>query len=283
MSSSKRRVRWRQVRLAKSSGFLVWIKPPLDSWRETYYFPGQGIERRKEDRAGSGAPIHFQLIRAASACPARCHLAGSMNTPSPRHFETHGYLHLEGFHRSPAVAPLRQKLRGRTQAPAPTPKGGLSAVQRLPLFQQIGKLSALVNLPGLHEALVTSALLDLIAKLGHRAPPPAAAGHPGTQLLLSPPQQGEGTLQGLNWHVDLAARPQDPLPGVQAFFLIDDVAPHGGATPALAGSHASTRGGRLRFATRAARTAQGPAGPGAPPGRTGRPSSRCAAAPATCS
>jgi hypothetical protein len=152
------------------------------------------------------------------------------------HFRTHGYLHLEGFHPKPRVAPLRQKLRDELKRLAGA-KGGLGAVQRLPLFQQIGKLSALVNLPGLHEALVTPALLDFIAKLGHRAPPSAAAGHPGTQLLLSPPQQGEWTLQGLNWHVDLAARPQDPLPGVQAFFLIDDVAPHGGATLALAGSH----------------------------------------------
>ncbi|WP_431511111.1 phytanoyl-CoA dioxygenase family protein [Variovorax sp. DAIF25] len=152
------------------------------------------------------------------------------------HFRTHGYLHLEGFHPKPRVAPLRQKLRDELKRLAGA-KGGLSAVQRLPLFQQIGKLSALVNLPGLHEALVTPALLDFIAKLGHRAPPSAATGHPGTQLLLSPPQQGDWTLQGLNWHVDLAARPQDPLPGVQAFFLIDDVAPHGGATLALAGSH----------------------------------------------
>lgn len=40
----------------------------------------------------------------------------------------------------------------------------------------------------------------------------------------------------MNWHVDIATDPQDPLPGIQAF-LIDDVALSGGATLALAGSH----------------------------------------------
>lgn len=150
-------------------------------------------------------------------------------------FKTHGCLHLEGFHPKSRVAPLREKLRDELKRMAGA-KGGMGAVRRLPLFQQIGKLSALVNVPGLHEALVTPALLDLVAELGGLASPPAA-GPQGTQLLLSPPGQGDWTLQALNWHVDLAARPQDPLPGVQAFFLIDDVAPHGGATLALAGSH----------------------------------------------
>ena len=44
-------------------------------------------------------------------------------------------------------------------------------------------------------------------------------------------------MQSLNWHVDLAADARDRLTGIQAFFLIDDVAPHGGATLLLAGSH----------------------------------------------
>lgn len=54
---------------------------------------------------------------------------------------------------------------------------------------------------------------------------------------MSPPNQGTSTLENLNWHVDIAANPKGPLPGIQAFFLIDDVAPGGGATLALAGSH----------------------------------------------
>ncbi len=156
----------------------------------------------------------------------------SMTPEQIDRFRDRGVLHLEGFHPKSRVAPLRDRLRDELKRLA-SAKGGLGAVQRLPLFQQIGKLSAMVDVPGLHEALVTPALLARIAALGVRAP----AGSAGTQLLLSPPRQGAWTLGGLNWHVDLAARPQDPLPGVQAFFLIDDVAPQGGATLALAGSH----------------------------------------------
>lgn len=57
------------------------------------------------------------------------------------------------------------------------------------------------------------------------------------QFLLSPPNQGAWTLKELNWHVDVKSETLDHLPGVQAFFLIDDVPPHGGATLALSGSH----------------------------------------------
>lgn len=56
----------------------------------------------------------------------------------------------------------------------------------------------------------------------------------------------------MNWHVDIASNPVDGIPGVQAFYLIDDVVPHGGATLALARSHRMTAGGfsRLRGSLR---------------------------------
>ncbi|MDQ0013102.1 hypothetical protein J2W23_001481 [Variovorax boronicumulans] len=150
-------------------------------------------------------------------------------------FVDKGYLRLEGFHPQKQVAGVRQKLLDELKRLKAVPggKGLPGSLQRLPLFQQIGKLSALVKAPGLHEALVTPGLIDCVTRLGGRAP----SAIQDTQLLLSPPSQGASTLEGLNWHVDIAARPQDPLPGVQAFFLIDDVAPGGGATLALAGSH----------------------------------------------
>jgi ectoine hydroxylase-related dioxygenase (phytanoyl-CoA dioxygenase family) len=44
------------------------------------------------------------------------------------------------------------------------------------------------------------------------------------------------TLQGLNWHRDIAQSKLCAIPGVQAFVLLDDLSPHGGATLALAGS-----------------------------------------------
>lgn len=74
--------------------------------------------------------------------------------------------------------------------------------------------------------------MDLIAGLGGQAPAVQS-----TQLLLSPALQDKAGLAALNWHVDARADARNRLPGIQAFFLIDDVAPGGGATLALAGSH----------------------------------------------
>ncbi|QRR35386.1 phytanoyl-CoA dioxygenase family protein [Hydrogenophaga sp. YM1] len=153
-------------------------------------------------------------------------------TPDQVHsFNDRGIVRLDGFH-ARGVAPVRQRvldeLRRLTGG-----KGLPRAVQGLPVFQQIGKLSSLVKVPGAHGALVTPALMACIGQLSGRAAPVPQP----LQLLLSPPQQGAWRLDGLNWHVDVVADPPGRLPGIQAFFLIDDVAPHGGATLALAGSH----------------------------------------------
>jgi hypothetical protein len=165
-----------------------------------------------------------------------------MNASPTDLFVDQGYLRLEGFHPKKQVAGIRQKLLDELKRLKALPggKSPLGSLQKLPVFQQIGKLSALVKVPGVHAALVTPSLIERVAQLGGRAP----TGIQDTQLLLSPPHQGTWTLEGLNWHVDIAARPQGPLPGVQAFFLIDDVAPGGGATLALAGSHRVDMPGR---------------------------------------
>ncbi|WP_432727019.1 phytanoyl-CoA dioxygenase family protein [Variovorax sp. W6] len=146
-----------------------------------------------------------------------------------------GYQRLKGFHSKRQVTGIRQKLLDEFKRLNSSPRGQGSAnsLQKLPVFQQIGKLSALVKVPGLHEALSTPELIECITRLGGR--PPSAI--QDTQLLLSPPNQGTSTLENLNWHVDIAANPKGPLPGIQAFFLIDDVAPGGGATLALTRSH----------------------------------------------
>ncbi|WP_439520071.1 phytanoyl-CoA dioxygenase family protein [Hydrogenophaga sp.] len=131
------------------------------------------------------------------------------------------------------MATIRQTLLDELKRAAGG-KGVPKSVHGLPAFQQIGKLSAMVKVPDLHEALVTPALIETITRLGALPSPPQLQ---PTQLLLSPPRQGEWTLKGLNWHVDISADPPHRLPGIQAFFLLDDVAPRGGATLALAGSH----------------------------------------------
>lgn len=146
-----------------------------------------------------------------------------------------GYLRLEVFHSKRQTVDIRQKLleEFKRLSSQRVGLGSPSSLQELPVFQQIGKLSALIKVPGLHEALSTPELIACITRLAGR--PPSAI--QDTQLLLSPPNQGTSTLENLNWHVDIAANPKGPLPGIQAFFLIDDVAPGGGATLALAGSH----------------------------------------------
>lgn len=150
-------------------------------------------------------------------------------------FRQHGYLRLGAFHpRRKMLAIQRHILDELKRLKAWAPGKGLSSqIRSLPTFQQIGRLSAMVKVPGLHEALMTPDMLAGMARLAGRTLPV----NDGTQLLLSPPNQGAGTLERLNWHVDVTAKPPDRLPGVQAFVLIDDVAPQGGATLVLAGSH----------------------------------------------
>lgn len=65
------------------------------------------------------------------------------------------------------VAGTRQKLLDEFKRLKALPGGkSLSnSLQKLPLFQQIGKLSTLVKVPGLHEALVTPDLIDCVSRL----------------------------------------------------------------------------------------------------------------------
>jgi hypothetical protein len=147
-------------------------------------------------------------------------------------FNTQGCLRLEGFRPGKLLASIRQKVLDDLKR-ASGGKGLPKSLQGLPVFQQIGKLSALAKVPGLHDALVTPELIDCVTRLAGRAPYSIQ----DTQLLLSPPNQGSWTLERLNWHVDVTADPPDRLPGIQAFFLLDDRGPLGGATLALAGSH----------------------------------------------
>ena len=62
------------------------------------------------------------------------------------------------------------------------------------------------------------------------------AGQAHASLLVTPPQKELWSIPHHGWHVDVAAV-DARLPGIQAFVLVDDVAPRGGGTMALAGSH----------------------------------------------
>lgn len=106
-------------------------------------------------------------------------------------------------------------------------------LQKLPMFQQINHLSNAVKLESELEALFSdklkSVMNDLVGKDLKESQSP--------QLLLSFPHKEKWSLTSLNWHLDLKLPTDDLIPGIQAFVLIDDVKPQGGATLALAGSH----------------------------------------------
>lgn len=147
-------------------------------------------------------------------------------------FAENGFLKLSAFHSRARLAAI--KTRVLNQLKSSFSGGGASkSFRKLPVFQQITRMSARVIVPGAQEALLTSELLGIVSEVAGRQPSAIQE----MQFLVSPPNQGEWTLKGLNWHVDVKAEALDHTPGVQTFFLIDDVSPRGGATLALAGSH----------------------------------------------
>jgi hypothetical protein len=150
------------------------------------------------------------------------------------HFRKHGHLRLEGFHPKARMAPIKAKLLDELKRLGvwSGSKRLAHSLHDLPAFQQTTKLSSAVKLPGLHRQLVSQELLDIVAGLGGARSAPESA----TQLLLSLPHRENWTLRGLNWHIDVAPLAEDRPPGIQAFFLLDDVLPRGGATLAVAGS-----------------------------------------------
>lgn len=155
-----------------------------------------------------------------------------MNSVDEKLFASSGYVALRGFYSKSQLAGLRRQILdevGRISANA----GAWKSLRKLPAFQQVTRLSALVKVHNLHQTLATAELIGLVTYLA-RKPPLMTQ---DAQFLLSPPNQGAWKLEGLNWHVDVTAKLQEQVPGVQVFFLLDDVAPHGGATLALAGSH----------------------------------------------
>lgn len=161
-------------------------------------------------------------------------------------FHDEGYLRLSGVHSAARLRAMRDNIL-RELSRLNIWSGGKSvgsALKDLPPFQQIAKLSSMVKIAGLDELLNTPEIRSAISGLAGQVP---QAGH-GSQLLLSLPHQGRWSLANLNWHVDVAAKPGHAIPGIQAFYLIDDVVPHGGATLALARSHRMTgeMAGRLR-------------------------------------
>lgn len=60
---------------------------------------------------------------------------------------------------------------------------------------------------------------------------------PGQQLLFTLPGEGSWSVPSDVWHIDIGRPGDGASPGLQAFALLGDVAPRGGGTLVVAGSH----------------------------------------------
>lgn len=130
------------------------------------------------------------------------------------------------------VAPIRAYVTCEIARLSAGPKGKRCALPSGDPFGRIADLASRLRYPDLDKAITPPSLLEAVRTLAA-----SKVLAPQCQLLVTPAHQGEWTLAGLRWHTDVT--PTDPkrTSGVQVFALIDDVAPRGGATLAIAGSH----------------------------------------------
>lgn len=90
----------------------------------------------------------------------------------------------------------------------------------------------MIKVDDLHSRIIGDETLSLVRSLAGASLAPAMS-----QLLISLPNQGDWTTQGLSWHTDVSPSASPHGAGIQAFVLVDGVNPRGGATLAMAGSH----------------------------------------------
>ena len=149
-------------------------------------------------------------------------------------FRESGYLLLRQALARKQVEPIRVQVLDELERLGIWSSGKVrsASIRRAPAFQQIAKLSSLIRQDDLHARIIDTHTQAAIVSLARTRLVPAQS-----QFLVSLPKQGEWTLDGLNWHTDVSAAGHRQVPGIQAFVLIDEVKPRGGATLALAGSH----------------------------------------------
>lgn len=153
-------------------------------------------------------------------------------------FRESGVLSLKGAIPKREVAAVKRSLIAELDRLKLRVNGKLvsSKIERLPPFQQTGRLGQMIRSGPELDRLFSPELFACMGSLTNSKLKPSSP-RPSAQLLTSFPHKEEWSLARLNWHLDLKVPKRDELPGVQAFILIDDVQPKGGATLALAGSH----------------------------------------------
>lgn len=150
-------------------------------------------------------------------------------------FRENGYLFLRGAFTKKQVGPVKDHVLGELKRLRIWSSGKTlsSSLKEMPAFQQVSKLSQLIKFQGLQERIITQELRSAMHSLAENKLVSAQ----DAQLLISLPNQGDWTLNGLNWHIDISSPNPHSMPGIQAFILIDDVKARGGATLAMARSH----------------------------------------------
>ena len=123
-------------------------------------------------------------------------------------------------------------------------RGLPKTIRSLPVFQQIGKFSQYVTFPDLETAIIPPEVEEIVRALGS-----TKVLSRQSQLLLSPPRQGDWRLEALNWHTDVSAH-EARIPGVQVFVVIKDLVDQGGATLILSGSHKYTEDAQTKSRVR---------------------------------
>lgn len=149
-------------------------------------------------------------------------------------FRESGYLLLKGALGKSKAEPIRNHVLQELKRLKIWSSGKTlpASIKRVPGFQQITKLSGLIKQDDLHCRVIDEHVLSAITSLAGAGVAPVHS-----QFLISLPNQGDWTLGGLSWHTDISAADHQRMSGIQAFVLIDDVKPRGGATLAIAGSH----------------------------------------------
>lgn len=151
-------------------------------------------------------------------------------------FSEQGILALRGFLPRKLVGAARESILSELSRLNLKVNGKIvsSKIRALPVFQQTSRLGQMVGRIEQVDRLFSD---DLLTAMNDLTAAKLKSSQPHSQILLSFPHKMDWSLNCLNWHLDLTPPKADRIPGVQAFVLINDVQPQGGATLALAGSH----------------------------------------------
>jgi hypothetical protein len=168
--------------------------------------------------------VHYAVVRSRRSM--------KLNDRDVSRFEEDGLLYLERFIPNSKTAAARDGIFSEL-ARIGARAGGKWHLSKVPQT---------VRHQAEFDDVIPAELLPSLNELAGCELAPALA-HP--QILLTPPQKVRWAVPHLGWHLDVKAPSRDEIPGIQVFVLLDDVAPQGGGTVAIAGSHKlhSGRGG----------------------------------------